>query len=434
MFRKKINKDIKSILKGSFTSFIFQIIGIALGYLFIYFISKYYGAKTMGIYALMFSLLNITVLFSKFGLDLSIIKFVGEVSEIKNISFIKDIYFKILSLSIPISLILSIGLFISAKYIADYIFHKPYLKEYIELIAFGVIPMTLRFINANALRGFQEIKKFAFLHNVSLYLFAIIILIIFIFFKNFNVIAPIISLLFGLCISMLLSFYLWFNSSKLLNYSKEFYISFKGILKVSFPLFLTSSIMLVYSMSDVIMLGIFRSDKEVGIYNVDFKIGSAGMIFSMALTSVLAPKIAAAYKEKNFLRLKANTIFVIGLSFVLSLIFYIFIFLYSNILLNFFGKDFLSSLNALKILLVGFFIKSVFGILGYVLEMTHYQKHLLVFSIISSSTNILLNYFLIPSFGITGAVIASVISVIIHHFLLLITVISFFRSDIERKN
>jgi len=427
MIAKKINKDVKDILKGAFSSFVFQIIGIILSYLFVYMISHYYGAKTMGIYALMFTVLNIIVLFSKFGLDLTIVKFIGEVSETKNFGYIKDIYLKILSMIIPISLLLSVFLYVNASNFANYVFHKPYLTVYIKFISFGILPMTLRIINANALRGLQEIKRFAFLQNVSVYLFAIIMLVFFIFLKKTNDsdLDPIIAVLFGLYTSMLISFYLWLNSAKILFYIKEMYITSKEIFKVSFPLLLTSSIMLVYSMSDVIMLGMFRSEQEVGIYNVDYKIGSAGMIFSMALSSIIVPKIAAAYKENNILKLRANVMFGLKLSFMLSLFTYFLILVFSQSILRLFGEEFLYGELALKLLLIGFFIKSVFGIFGYVLEMTHYQKQLVYVSFLSAIANIALNYFLIPIFGIEGAVIASVISIIVHHGLLIINVKKF---------
>jgi O-antigen/teichoic acid export membrane protein len=65
------------------------------------------------------------------------------------------------------------------------------------------------------------------------------------------------------------------------------------------------------------------------------------------------------------------------------------------------------------ILLVGRLINIVSGSVGYLMNMTGYQKEYNYIMIISAVINIVLNYFLIPIYGIEGAAMASAISMVL---------------------
>ena len=62
-FKDKINSDLhlKELLKGSGISFAFKIIGMGFGYIFTILLTRNYGAKIMGIYALSLDFLSASV-------------------------------------------------------------------------------------------------------------------------------------------------------------------------------------------------------------------------------------------------------------------------------------------------------------------------------------------------------------------------------------
>ncbi len=68
--KSKLLKDIHlfEILKGASINLIFQVFGIFVSYLFLWMISRNYGAEGMGVFSLAFTLLNIFVLFRDFFL------------------------------------------------------------------------------------------------------------------------------------------------------------------------------------------------------------------------------------------------------------------------------------------------------------------------------------------------------------------------------
>src|SRR6185503_9194742 len=63
-----------------------------------------------------------------------------------------------------------------ADEIAGDIFKKPELAPYFQIVSFALLPLTVFQISTGGIRGLKKIKEYAFLHNVSNFLFGILIL------------------------------------------------------------------------------------------------------------------------------------------------------------------------------------------------------------------------------------------------------------------
>lgn len=422
--KKKILTDIHlfELIKGASISLIFQVFGIGIGYTFVFLLSKNYGAEGMGIFSLSFAVLNVFVLFGKFGLDTATVKLTSEYASKNNFEGIKDIYFKILRVMVPINLILTCLLFVIAPYLAEHIFHKEYLTKYFQIISLGILPMSLRFLNANNLRAVKQITAYSFLQSIALYLIASILLLLSIVLQYNSIDLVLYIVVFSLFIGMIISFIFWFQKSQLIKIKKKEVVSLKRIFKISTPMLIASSIMLVMSWSDTIMLGMFRTESEVGIYNIAYKISTIVLLVFMAVSTVSASKFASAYGQKDIEEFKKIAFKSTRLIVIFSLPIYLFILIFHKYLLSLFGEEFVIGTWALMFLVTGQFIKSVFGTLDYMLQMSNQQKSLMFYALISALINIILNFVLIKKYGINGAAIASMISIIIYQFILFIKV------------
>jgi O-antigen/teichoic acid export membrane protein len=168
--------------------------------------------------------------------------------------------------------------------------------------------------------------------------------------------------------------------------------------------------MLIMGWVDTIMIGIFRDEKSVGIYNVSLKIASIIGIVLVAINSIAAPKFAELY-SKNKIKVLQKVItqsskLIFFVSFPLLLINIVF----SVQILSLFGKDFIVAKWALITLCCGQFVNIVSGSVGYILQMTGNEIAFQNIILLSIFVNILLNYYLIPQYGINGAAVASAIS------------------------
>lgn len=409
---------IRELFSGSSIAFILNIFGIGVGYFFTMLITRNFGAEAMGIFALSSTLLSIVAVIGKLGFDTALLRFVAQYSSQGKYGLVKEVYVKAIMIVIPCCLILSLMLFFSSSYIAKHIFGKEYLSSYFKLILFAILPMSMIFINTESLRGLKKIKEYSFLQNISVNLFTIIFLFCSVYFINevqyFVSIkethVPLIVFVGGVILTSILSFVFWIKDSRLIFSSSLNKIRMKELLNVSLPMLLSSSIFLVMRWTDTIMLGIFSTERNVGIYNVASKVSLLTSISLAAINSIAAPKFAEFYGKNDMHGLKKMIQYSTKMIFWSSLPLLICFFSIPSLILGLFGLEFKAGAYALLFLTFGQFINAISGSVGFVLQMTGRQKIFQNIIIIAGVINIILNAILIPKYGINGAAFASMMS------------------------
>jgi O-antigen/teichoic acid export membrane protein len=183
-----------------------------------------------------------------------------------------------------------------------------------------------------------------------------------------------------------------------------------AFLKESFPMMLSSTIMIFLGWMDTFILGIYETDESIGIYNVALKLALATSFSIEAINSSLAPKIANLYlnnlKEKFLKLIKFST----RLNFVLTLFIVSGLVIFNQWFLGIFGEEFKAGSIALIILCSIHLINSAVGSVGIIMQMTGKQKQYQYIAVVSLLVNLFLNFILIPRYGINGAAIATAVS------------------------
>ena len=286
-------KENEILSKGS-TAFIFKIIGSLLGYVFLILVTRTSGAEVWGVFALCLALLNITSIFSRMGIDIAILKFISSFKD--DIVKAKAIYLKGLKLIFSLSIFFTILLYFLSEFIAETIFNKDQLTSYIKLMAFAIIPFTIIYLNAQSFRGLKKISHFAFFQHVSKFLLAIIFFVGISFFTEIPIQENIFyAFIAALYCAMILSIILL----KQEDVSEKGFspISSKELLKTAFPKMLSTSILLIMSWADSIIIGIFKTEAEIGIYNVSIKLAMISGIVLGAVNIIVAPKLSQTYNN-----------------------------------------------------------------------------------------------------------------------------------------
>ncbi|MBK7964582.1 MAG: polysaccharide biosynthesis C-terminal domain-containing protein [Bacteroidetes bacterium] len=183
----------------------------------------------------------------------------------------------------------------------------------------------------------------------------------------------------------------------------------------SLPMMITGSIFFILNWIDNLVIGVYRTEIEVGLYDTAFKIASASAIILMAINAIQGPTFAE-YHSKNDISKLRNSIFTsTKMLFYATLPFTLLICIFPEWILSFFGNDFKQASTALIILSIGNFFSSITGSVGILLQMTGHQKPYNNIILCAAITSIILNIILVPRIGITGAAIASAIAKIIQN-------------------
>ena len=185
---------------------------------------------------------------------------------------------------------------------------------------------------------------------------------------------------------------------------------FPAWLKISLPLLVMMSAELLLQNTDILVITRFMAPTDVGIYFAAGKTMALIMFVHYAVGSAVAHKFAAlnARGDKDGLRDFVKD--AVNWTFWPSLASALVILALGKPLLSLFGPQFATGYPVMCILVVGFLSRSAMGPAEYLLNMLGEQK--LCAAVLSGAAllSIVLNFILVPRFGLVGAASATAIS------------------------
>ena len=186
-----------------------------------------------------------------------------------------------------------------------------------------------------------------------------------------------------------------------------------------------------------VALGIYWSAAEVGHFRVASQFAALAVLMLVAVDSVLAARVAAAWRVGAKDEIARVTVRMVALSaVVMSPLFLLFAFA-PEFLLGLFGPKFLEAKLALQILGIGTFFRLVFAPLGSILIMTGHYRWMLGYAIIGVPLTVVIALLLIPQYGSAGAAMATTLTILVRGLMALAIVhrivgINFFRRSVLR--
>ena len=186
-----------------------------------------------------------------------------------------------------------------------------------------------------------------------------------------------------------------------------------SMIRESLPMMITGSVFFILNWVDNLVIGIFRTEAELGIYDTTFKISSASAAILLAVNAIQAPTFAEIHSQKDHQRLRKYVYNSTRLLFYATAPLTLALLLFPEFILSFFGEAFTSGSFALRILAVGNFVNCITGSVGILLMMTGYQIQYNRIIMTAAAIGIGLNFLLVPILGIEGAAYSSTISKVI---------------------
>lgn len=202
-----------------------------------------------------------------------------------------------------------------------------------------------------------------------------------------------------------------FVSRKFIHFSPKFDISFwKVFLKESLPMGATAIITFAYFKTDTILLSLFQTSADVGVYNVAYKIIENLVFFPAMLAGLILPLLARYFlsDKKKFLEI-ANKTFKVFVIIVLPVVLGT-VFLARDIVQIISGPEFSDSIPVLRIL--AFSLACIFfgHFFNMVLIVGHMQKKLMQVLLFVAAFNIILNLLVVSRYSYLGAATAAVLT------------------------
>lgn len=408
-------KSFRELVTGSAASFLMRMLGLLVSYVFTLMISNFYGAAVLGAFSLSQTALGMFTIFSRLGMDTSIVRLFASNIALDKWSNVLNVYKRVLSISLPIGVVTTAILFFGADFFAANIFHKPHLAYELRFISLAIIPMSIRFINSECYRGFKELKLYNYSRNVSYFLYACVILAGLTIFKNspsllaYTKYFPNLSFVISLVLLAGSSTFLVFRYIHRKTKEDSHQYSHRQIISQSLPMMLSGSLILISGYINTLFLGRYGSEADLGIYKVVVQVTTVCGFILLSVNSVAAPRFAELWAKGDTAALGEAARQTSRINFFASLPIFLIIIVLRGFIMRMFGREFEPAANILLFNMVGQFFNIFSGSCGSFLNMTGHQKAFQNILLVSTLLNVAACFIFIPSMGLMGSAICSMI-------------------------
>ena len=368
-------------------------------------VTRIYGASVYGLVSLSFALFILGGILSRLGLDINLVRYYASERNWLN----KGVFYRVLIKAILASFLFWLILYGLREYIIVSLVKKPELEPYILWTAAALPFWAITRLCGGVLRARKQSRWFAFLNNPGRFFFAFVALMILwgIWDSPLNAIKAHFCAIVVLAILALAKTIPLLEEITLQSTSNSWHF-----LRDSFPMMLSSTIVILLGWTDTFVLGIYASSEDIGVYNVALKIAALTSFSLQAINAILAPKLAEAFEMNAIDQFDKQVGFSTILNFFVTLGVVTAILVLHPWVLSAFGEGFVAGRYILFVLCLGQLINSLSGSVGVILQMTGHQKVHQKIVLLALGLNIVLNITLTPLYGGLGAAIATTISIL----------------------
>jgi O-antigen/teichoic acid export membrane protein len=267
----------------------------------------------------------------------------------------------------------------------------------------------LSILNVEVFRALEYIVVAELFRNIFKYL-PIIVVAYFLLqwhLELYLVDAFLLSFVFLGVLTTLLAIY--FFSQKPANSPADCFSS-REIIAKSFPIAVSGMAIFLMMSFDIFFLKKHQGDAAVAFYAVAVKLMTLLSVIILTVNITVSAAIAASFSNKEIDKVQqivqnsSRLIVAITLPAVLVLL------IFPEFILHFFGSNYIAAKEALFVLVLGQGFCAFFGSAPVYLNMTGRQHIFQRIVLLALLLNFILNYFLIPSYGMIGGAIAFSVS------------------------
>lgn len=195
------------------------------------------------------------------------------------------------------------------------------------------------------------------------------------------------------------------------------YPFYRKLIKSATPYAILSILSIIYFRIDSIMLSKLKTMEAVGLYNAGYKIVESLMFIPISLMGAYFPRMSkeARYSPSHLRRSYFRTTGLL-LTFIIPVAIITTIFA-KDIIIVLFGKEFLPTKNALRILIWAVVVMYINAPIGNILYSSDRLFGFIPYAILNTLLNIILNFISIPRWSYIGASFTTLITEITGFFI-----------------
>jgi O-antigen/teichoic acid export membrane protein len=399
--------EIGSIARGAGIVFFGTAAGLIFRYGFHVLAARGLGPGLFGTFFLGLSIYQILEMLAQFGLPSGVVRYVAIFYGQGDIPRIKGTIRSALRIVWMTSVLLAAAVFLLAQPLAGGVFQNPAAAVVLIALA-ALLPFSsTTAVFVHAAQGFHRMRDRVIVTEIlepAGRVFLVVLLLLFGLRLEGVLAAYALPVILG-------SFIAWRlirkRFSPLSDRSILPVMETTRLLSFSWPLLFLQFIGVLLLWTDTLMLGIFRTAAEVGVYGAVQRTTVLGTIVLSAFNTVFAPLISRLHDQARLAELRSLFQTIAKWVFTFSLPLYVGLFLLRKPILGLFGPEFVAGAPALAVLAAGYLVHSGTGSTGVLISMSGKPAINLMNMSVFFVLNIVLNLILIPKYGLLGAAAAT---------------------------
>ncbi|MCC6544794.1 MAG: flippase [Nitrospirae bacterium] len=400
----RLDHHSKELVNGTAVTFSLKMLAAGLAFALNVTLARLLGADGSGIYFLALTVTTIGAVVGRIGLDNTMLRFAASNAAVNDWAAVKGVYTNGMRIALLSSGVVAGVMFIIASLLAHKVFSQPEISNLIRLMALSIVPVSLFTLHAEILKGIKRTGDA--IAVLSVFAPAFSLAGVYLLVPGWGVKGAVWAYISASVITLFIGIYLWQRATPQLNgivggFDKS------RMLETSMPMFSAALLQLVIQWTATILMGMWASSVDVGIFSVASRTAMLTSFILVAVNSIAAPKFAALYRQGDMEALSKTARNSTKLMILLaSPVLFLFL-VVPGWIMHIFGKGFTGGAAILSILAVGQFVNVATGSVGYLLMMSGNERLMRNNLAACAVINLLLNIALIPTFGVTGAAIAT---------------------------
>jgi len=413
-----LNESLQLIAKGTGIILAGTFIGSILAAIFPIIIARYYTPVEFGIYALAMTIFIFITRIAYLGLDDGCPRNISFYRGKKDINKVKNVIISSFEFILFSSILLSVLLFFSSDWISLNIFNNQNLAWPLRILSLALPFYLLAGIIISIFRGYDQSKENVYFQHIltgSGKIILIIPVIILGLSFNYVFIALAANIIF---VFLLTLFYYKFKKPDELKVKKTIKSPIKKeLIFFSLPLVFSGMSWFLLQGTDKFMIGFIMGEYDVGLYNAACTIATYLNIFLVSIMFIYQPVGTRLFGASKNYELKELYKTITKWVFLLASPFIMFVILQPKTTISIlFGSEYYGAIIPLIILFLTYTIRICLGPAGGSIIMLGKTKQIMYIVGSMAIMNIVLNWFLIPIYGISGAAIATGASIVLLSF------------------
>lgn len=405
----------KRFVKGGAIVFIALIVSSVMGLLLRIFLSRSLSVADYGLFYAVFALVSVFGSFRDFGIGQAVIRAIPKYAIQKDFRMIKSSMTVLMIIQISFSLVVAIVLIALSDQIAMTVFETMQASIMIKLLSGWFLFQAIFYTFKGTFRALQDVVPFSILGFSEIF-FPFLFALLFISVLGSSVVNVALAYLVGLGVTIFITLSIFLKKhtniiKAKLNISRGL---LKGLFTFALPVLISGFASMTIGYMSTLMLTVFRSLSEVGLYQVAFPASNLILYFPSAIGVMLFPMVAELWARKKHDLVGKAVHTLIKFSFIFIVPIALILIAFPELVIStLFGSKYLAASMTLRILAFGAIIQTLYTILNRVI--LGIGRPIIITKVmgITACFVFISNLVLIPLYGIEGAAIAFVLSTLV---------------------